>query len=83
MSPNRIRMRDAARLAMLDEMMRGPTLPGAAVRRAFGGLDAALRAVFAMMDEQEAATRAATLAVDHDSMEALIKAAQLSVETAA
>lgn len=76
MSEARARMEDAARLAMLDALTRNRGLSGGAYRAAFGGLDAALRAVFKIMDEQDAATRAALLMNDHFELKGLVEQAQ-------
>ena len=72
---DRVPMRNAARSAMVDEMMDGEVLDGAAVRRAFDGLEAALRVVFRHLDKQEAAA----LALDRDAMKQIILDAQSQV----
>jgi len=78
----RNRLRDVARLAMLDQLTGGNVLAGSAVRRAFAGLDAAMQAVFAILDKEDAAVRRAMLVEDHVEMMQIVQAAQQEAENA-
>ena len=78
----RNRLRDVARLAMLDQLTGGNVLAGSAVRRAFAGLDSAMQAVFAILDKEDAAVRRSMLAEDHVEMMQIVQAAQQEAENA-